>query len=91
MINFSITDPNPGFATLYSGKYYKTLVVHPFSCVQGGKKGGILGVGDSKLSASINDATGIKCSHIGVIPEVRKTLGIVILFFYFLFYFYLAI
>jgi hypothetical protein len=46
--------------------------------VQGGKKGGILGVGDSKLSASINDATGIKCSHIGVIPEVRKALGIFI-------------
>jgi hypothetical protein len=59
-----IPDPDP--------QHFKTLVVNPFSCVKGGKKGGILGVGDSKLSASINDATGIKCSHIGVIPEVRK-------------------
>jgi hypothetical protein len=39
---------------------------------QGGKKGGILGVGDSKLSASINEALDIKCSHIGVIPEVTS-------------------
>lgn len=39
---------------------------------KGGKKGCILGVGDSKLSASINDATSIKCSHIGVIPEVIR-------------------
>merc|ERR1719483_924117 len=31
--------------------------------------GAVLGVSDSKLSASINDACGIKCSHIGVIPE----------------------
>ena len=30
----------------------------------------VLGVSDSKLSASINDACGIKCSHIGVVPEV---------------------
>jgi nucleolar protein 56 len=37
------------------------------------KKGGaILGVIDSKLSASINDACGIKCSHIGVVPEVIR-------------------
>ena len=37
---------------------------------QGGK-GAVLGVSDSKLSASINDGCGIKCSHIGVvIPEV---------------------
>jgi len=37
------------------------------------KKGGaILGVGDSKLSASINDALGIKCSHVGVVPEVIR-------------------
>ncbi len=40
--------------------------------LKGGKKGGLLGVGDSKLSASINDATGIKCSHIGVVPEVSN-------------------
>merc|ERR1712112_642918 len=35
-------------------------------------KGAVLGVSDSKLSASINDACGIKCSHIGVIPEVIR-------------------
>merc|ERR1712098_770634 len=35
-------------------------------------KGSVLGVSDSKLSASINDACGIKCSHIGVIPEVIR-------------------
>merc|ERR1711928_323244 len=29
-------------------------------------------MGDSKLSASINDACGIKCSHIGVVPEVIR-------------------
>jgi len=34
--------------------------------------GAVLGVGDSKLSASINDACGIKCSHIGVVPEVIR-------------------
>ena len=32
----------------------------------------MLGVSDSKLSASINDACSIKCSHIGVIPEVIR-------------------
>jgi len=37
-----------------------------------GGKGAVLGVSDSKLSASINDACGIKCSHIGVIPEVIR-------------------
>jgi len=37
------------------------------------KKGGaVLGVSDAKLSASINDALGIKCSHIGVVPEVIR-------------------
>merc|ERR1712088_274317 len=36
----------------------------------GGKA--VLGVSDSKLSASINDACGIKCSHIGVVPEVIR-------------------
>jgi len=36
------------------------------------KKGAVLGVGDSKLSASINDACGIKCSHVGVVPEVIR-------------------
>jgi len=37
------------------------------------KKGGaLLGVSDSKLSASINDALGIKCTHIGVVPEVIR-------------------
>merc|ERR1712183_253186 len=35
-------------------------------------KGAVLGVSDSKLSASINDACNIKCSHIGVIPEVIR-------------------
>jgi len=37
-----------------------------------GGKGAVLGVSDSKLSASINDSCGIKCSHIGVIPEVIR-------------------
>jgi len=37
-----------------------------------GGKGAVLGVSDSKLSGSINDACGIKCSHIGVIPEVIR-------------------
>ncbi|XP_023335282.1 nucleolar protein 56 [Eurytemora carolleeae] len=37
-----------------------------------GKKAAILGVLDSKLSAAINEATEIKCSHIGVIPEIVR-------------------
>merc|ERR1711971_1484109 len=37
-----------------------------------GKKGAVLGVSDSKLSSSIGDEIGIKCSHIGVIPEVIR-------------------
>jgi len=37
-----------------------------------GKKGAVLGVSDSKLSASIFDEVGVKCSHIGVIPEVIR-------------------
>ena len=41
--------------------------------IQAGKKAAILGVLDSKLSAAINEATEIKCSHIGVIPEVGLT------------------
>merc|ERR1712088_1255564 len=36
----------------------------------GGKA--VLGVSDSKLSSSISDACGIKCSHIGVVPEVIR-------------------
>merc|ERR1712107_336469 len=36
----------------------------------GGKA--VLGMGDSKLSSAINDACNIKCSHIGVIPEVIR-------------------
>jgi len=39
---------------------------------KGGKTGAVLGVGDPKLSASIGDELGIKCSHIGVIPEVIR-------------------
>jgi len=35
-------------------------------------KGVTLGVSDSKLSAGINDACGIKCTHIGVMPEVIR-------------------
>merc|ERR1711962_1849381 len=34
--------------------------------------GAVLGVSDSKLSSSISDACGIKCSHIGVVPEVIR-------------------
>lgn len=37
-----------------------------------GKKGCVLGVSDSKLSASVGDEIGVKCSHIGVIPEVIR-------------------
>ena len=37
-----------------------------------GGKGIVLGVSDSKLSASINDSCKVKCSHIGVIPEVIR-------------------
>merc|ERR1719391_1223652 len=37
-----------------------------------GGKGAVLGVSDSKLSASINDSCKVKCSHIGVIPEVIR-------------------
>jgi len=36
------------------------------------KKGHVMGVVDSKLSASINEACGIKCSHIGVVPEILR-------------------
>ena len=32
----------------------------------------VLGVTDSKLSAGITDALGIKCSHIGVVPEIVR-------------------
>lgn len=39
---------------------------------KGGKKGAVLGVSDSKLSASINEGIGIKCTHIGVVPEVIR-------------------
>jgi len=39
---------------------------------KGGKKGAVLGVVDSKLSATINEACGIKCSHIGVVPEILR-------------------
>jgi len=39
---------------------------------KGGKTGAVLGVGDPKLSASIGDELDIKCSHIGVIPEVIR-------------------
>jgi len=39
---------------------------------KGGKKGCVLGVSDSKLSAAVNEACGIKCSHIGVIPEIIR-------------------
>jgi len=35
-------------------------------------KGVTLGVSDSKLSAGINDACGVKCSHVGVMPEVIR-------------------
>ncbi|GLV44439.1 Nop56 [Carabus blaptoides fortunei] len=31
-----------------------------------------LGVADPKLSASINEALGIQCSHIGVVPEIIR-------------------
>ena len=41
------------------------------SLCQGGK-GAVLGVSDSKLSASINDSCKVKCSHIGVMPEVIR-------------------
>ena len=37
-----------------------------------GGKGVVLGVSDSKLSASINDSCKVKCSHIGVMPEVIR-------------------
>ena len=37
-----------------------------------GGKGAVLGVSDSKLSAGINDTCKVKCSHIGVIPEVIR-------------------
>jgi len=39
---------------------------------KGGKKGCVLGLSDSKLSAAINEACAIKCSHIGVIPEIIR-------------------
>jgi len=34
--------------------------------------GVVLGVIDSKLSAAINEACAIKCSHIGVVPEILR-------------------
>eukprot|EP00088_Acartia_fossae_P037750 TRINITY_DN389_c0_g2_i2.p1 TRINITY_DN389_c0_g2~~TRINITY_DN389_c0_g2_i2.p1 ORF type:complete len:581 (+),score=243.76 TRINITY_DN389_c0_g2_i2:65-1807(+) len=39
---------------------------------KGGKKGAVLGVIDSKLSAAVNEACDIKCSHIGVVPEILR-------------------
>lgn len=32
----------------------------------------VLGVGDPKLGAAINEATGITCQHIGAVPEVIR-------------------
>ena len=46
-----------------------TVLSH--SLCQGGR-GAVLGVSDSKLSASINDSCKVKCSHIGVMPEVIR-------------------
>lgn len=31
-----------------------------------------LGVSDSKLGASINEALGISCTHIGPVPEIIR-------------------
>jgi len=39
---------------------------------KGGKQSAVLGVIDSKLSASINESCDIKCSHIGVVPEILR-------------------
>jgi len=39
---------------------------------KGSKKSAVLGVVDSKLSASINESCDIKCSHIGVVPEILR-------------------
>lgn len=40
---------------------------------KGGKKDKLtLGVSDPKLGASINEALGINCSHVGVVPEVIR-------------------
>ncbi|XP_066260827.1 nucleolar protein 56-like [Euwallacea similis] len=36
------------------------------------RKKTILGVSDPKLAASINEALGIQCSHIGAVPEVIR-------------------
>jgi len=36
------------------------------------KKASVMGVVDSKLSAAINETCGIKCSHIGVVPEILR-------------------
>ena len=33
-----------------------------------------MGVIDSKLSAAINETCGIKCSHVGVVPEVNDII-----------------
>ena len=33
-----------------------------------------MGVIDSKLSAAINETCGIKCSHVGVVPEVNSII-----------------
>lgn len=37
-----------------------------------GKNKDILGVSDPKLGASINEALGIICQHVGVVPEVIR-------------------
>jgi nucleolar protein 56 len=37
-----------------------------------GKNKDILGVSDPKLGASINEALGIVCQHVGVVPEVIR-------------------
>jgi nucleolar protein 56 len=36
------------------------------------KKKDILGVGDPKLGASINETLGIVCQHLGVVPEIIR-------------------
>lgn len=60
--------------TYISGLLHDDLQVFLESNVpKGGKKDKVVvGVSDAKIGAAITEELGIKCSHIGVVPEVIR-------------------
>lgn len=78
----SLCIDNPGKYMLFqicflahiSGLLHDDLQVFLESNVpKGGKKDKVVvGVSDAKIGAAITEELGIKCSHIGVVPEVIR-------------------